>query len=113
MNKSMRVWMYALGLAASSWAAPLLAEGAAVNTAPVDTTLTRGAMLGNTCMACHGPGGESAGEGIPSINDLGAERLESLMLEYKRDERMSTLMGRIAKGYSDADIALIADYFAN
>jgi sulfide dehydrogenase cytochrome subunit len=34
------------------------------------------------------------------------------LLEYKNDERDSTIMGRIAKGYSENELKAMASYFA-
>jgi sulfide dehydrogenase cytochrome subunit len=44
---------------------------------------------------------------------MSAEYFKTTMEEYQKDERTSTIMGRIAKGYSKEEIALMADYFAS
>jgi sulfide dehydrogenase cytochrome subunit len=72
--------------------------------------LSRAMMLSNSCMGCHGPQGVSPGA-IPSIAGKSADFIEQAMLEFRRGERPSTVMQRHAKGYTDDDIRLIADYF--
>lgn len=69
-------------------------------------------ILANNCFTCHGPGGRSPGE-IPSLDKLGAEDLATAVKQFRSGERASTVMGRHAKGYSDADIEAIARYIAS
>ena len=69
-------------------------------------------MLADTCAGCHGPDGSSVGPAIPSIAGMSAEYFNTTMAEYKTGERYSTIMTRIAKGYTDEEIALMADFFA-
>lgn len=70
--------------------------------------LPRGRTIGVTCMGCHA--GETA---IPAIKGRDASALETALLGYKNGERQGTIMPRIAKGYSEADIKAIAAYFAS
>ena len=70
------------------------------------------AILANNCFTCHGPGGRSPGE-IPSLNQLSAADLATAVKQFRTGERASTVMGRHAKGYSDADIEAIAKYIAS
>ena len=70
------------------------------------------AILANNCFTCHGPGGRSPGE-IPSLSQLSAADLATAVKQFRSGERASTVMGRLAKGYSDADIEAIATYIAS
>lgn len=70
------------------------------------------AMLANTCAGCHGTNGVSAGPAMPSIAGMPANYLKNIMAEYKSGKRPNTIMGRLATGYSDEEIALMADFFA-
>lgn len=70
-----------------------------------------GAMLGNTCAGCHGTHGVSAGA-APSLKGLPADYIKQAMHDFKSDKRPATIMNRIAKGYSDADIDAMAAYFS-
>lgn len=74
--------------------------------------LPSAAMLSNTCAGCHGPEGVSGGPAIPTIAGISEEYFNETMQEYRDDVRPSTVMGRIAKGYSDEEIALMAGYFS-
>ena len=85
----------------------LLAIGTGVQAAGVSP----GAMLGNSCSACHGTDGKSPGA-IPSINGKTASFITSSLKEFRSGARASTVMGRHAMGYSDEEIQLIADHFA-
>jgi sulfide dehydrogenase cytochrome subunit len=69
-------------------------------------------MLANTCAGCHGTGGNSVGPASPTIAGKSAEYIKDIMAQYKSGDRHSTIMGRIAKGYSDEEIALMADFYA-
>ena len=73
--------------------------------------LTRGAMLSASCEGCHGTNGHSPGS-IPDISGKSAEFIRSSMEEYRSGGRASTVMERQAKGYTDDEILLIAEYFA-
>jgi sulfide dehydrogenase cytochrome subunit len=63
------------------------------------------------CYGCHGPGGLGAG-GIPAIAGRDAAELRAAMLAFRANERQATIMGRIARGYTDAEIAAVAEHFA-
>ncbi|MET0068175.1 MAG: c-type cytochrome [Candidatus Thiodiazotropha sp.] len=69
-------------------------------------------MLANTCAGCHGTDGASAGEIMPIIGGMEKEYMQLVLEEFKSGERRSTIMGRIAKGYSDSEIKAIASYLA-
>jgi cytochrome c553 len=69
------------------------------------------AVLAGNCFACHGPDGHSPGT-VPSIDRLGKKRLVSDMHDFRSGAAPSTVMGRQAKGYSDAEIEAIADYIS-
>ncbi|MGD8999505.1 MAG: cytochrome c [Granulosicoccaceae bacterium] len=73
--------------------------------------VSRGAMLSNSCAACHGTDGNSPGA-IPSIHGKSADFISQSLKEFRAGERPSTVMGRHATGYSDEEIDLIANFFA-
>jgi sulfide dehydrogenase cytochrome subunit len=64
------------------------------------------------CAGCHGVNGVSAGDSMPTIAGLPKEYLTDLMLNTKGGERHSTIMGRLAKGYSEDECREIAGFFA-
>ena len=77
-----------------------------------DNNDIRAAMLVNNCAACHGTDGYSSGPGIPSIAGMNKNYLISTMKAYRTGERASSVMSRIAKGYTDTQIERMADYLA-
>lgn len=68
--------------------------------------------LAYTCAGCHGTDGSSAGPSSPSIAAMDPEVFIDAMRDYKNDWRVSTIMNRIARGYSDEQIAGMARFFA-
>ncbi|MBI3570521.1 MAG: c-type cytochrome [Gammaproteobacteria bacterium] len=75
-------------------------------------TAAAAANMGNNCFSCHGPEGKSPGS-IPSLNGKGADAIVKTMNDFKSGTRPSTVMGRHAKGYTDAEIAAIASYISS
>jgi sulfide dehydrogenase cytochrome subunit len=69
-------------------------------------------MLVNTCVGCHGPNGSSLGPATPSIAGMSKFAFIQAMQEAKRNERPTTIMGRLARGYTDEDIETMADFFS-
>ncbi|MBK8454153.1 MAG: c-type cytochrome [Thiofilum sp.] len=104
----MRSYSTLLRLSCLSLVLYLPVTQAADNTSPI----SRGSLLTQPCFACHGPQGVSSGIPIPSLNGYSETKLQELLLAFKSGERPATLMNRIAKGYSDEDLKLIANYLA-
>jgi sulfide dehydrogenase cytochrome subunit len=69
-------------------------------------------MLSETCAGCHGTDGASVGPAIPTIGGMNGEYFIELMKGYKNDEIYGTIMNRIAKGYTEEEIALMGTFFA-
>lgn len=68
-------------------------------------------LIAQSCAGCHGQQG--AGEGrVPRIS--GYDRNDFLLVweRFRSGEEAGTIMGRIARGYDEAEIAALADYFA-
>lgn len=71
-----------------------------------------GQALAFTCAGCHGTDGSSVGPSSPSIAAMDPEVFIDAMEGYKYDERNSTIMNRIAKGYNEEQIKSMAWFFA-
>lgn len=69
-------------------------------------------MLSDTCAGCHGTAGVSTGPSIPTIAGMSPDYFVSVMEAYKSGDAYSTIMGRIAKGYSEDEIKQMADFYA-
>jgi cytochrome c553 len=50
---------------------------------------------------------------MPSLAGQSAEQIGSAMRAFKTGERPATLMGRIARGFSDDELDAIARWLAN
>lgn len=70
------------------------------------------AMLANSCAGCHGTNGSSVGPASPTIAGISVDYFIETMEAYKTGERPSTIMTRIAKGYTEEEIKLMANFFA-
>jgi len=79
---------------------------------PATAQTVDGRLLAMSCLNCHGPGGRSPGE-IPSIAGKAEDYIKNALLDFRGDKRAgTTVMGRLAKGYSDADIDALSKYIA-
>lgn len=72
--------------------------------------ISRGSIIATTCYTCHGSKGVSPGA-MPSINDIGPDRMARTLKEFRDGTRASTVMGRHATGYTDEEIVEVAQYF--
>ncbi len=72
----------------------------------------RGMVLALSCASCHGTNGNSPGS-IPAIAGKSASYIESAMKQFRSEERYATVMNRIAKGYTDEEIKLLAAHLGN
>lgn len=70
-------------------------------------------LLAYPCMACHGPGGNSVSEELPSIAGGDYQDMRRTLLAFKEGRKQTTIMDRITQGYSDQEIDAIARYFSS
>ena len=68
-------------------------------------------MAAASCAACHGTNGVSLG-GIPGIAGVDQKQLREKLLAYKKGELPATVMHQHAKGYSDAELEQLAQFFS-
>ena len=90
----------------------ILIASSVVLAGPVFAATPSASMLGNTCAGCHGTNGNSIGPATPTIAGISSEYFIEAMEEYKSGERPSTIMERIAKGYTEEEIKRMAGFFA-
>ena len=91
---------------------PAMLAGALLVAVPAmaqDALLARN--LAATCANCHGTNGQARGEMKP-LAGQSAEKIIAALADYKAGNQPATIMHQIAKGYTDAQIRLIAGYFA-
>ncbi len=72
-----------------------------------------GAMLGNTCAGCHGTLGASKNEIIPPLAGTDPAQFASTMRAYRDGSLKGTIMNRVARAFSDAEIDAMAAYFSS
>lgn len=65
----------------------------------------------SSCTGCHATraGIEDA---LATLKGRKASEIADAMFAFKEDRKPATVMNRIAKGFSDAEISAIADWFA-
>ena len=71
--------------------------------------LSNAATLSATCSGCHASGGSA----ITDLASLSRKEIEASLLRYKADTAGTTVMHRLARGYSKQDLRLIADYISS
>ena len=88
-----------------------------VNTAYAQSDAGKDALyvksLAATCANCHGTNGVAvAGSSVTSLAGLDKAYTIAQMKAFKTGTRPATVMHQISKGYSDAQIDVLATYFA-
>lgn len=92
------------------FAAALSAAGPA---AAQDAAALRARSLAATCAQCHGTDGHTPpGVAMRTLAGMPAPYLTEQMQAFKNGVRPGSVMPQLAKGYSDAQIAQLAAYFA-
>ena len=74
-----------------------------------DANLARN--LAATCANCHGTNGQARGD-MKVLAGQSADKILALLADYKSGAQPSTIMGQIAKGYTDEQMKLIAGFMA-
>lgn len=74
-------------------------------------TLDDTALAAQTCNVCHGSQ-SYVSPTMPPIRGVDAGTLYTTLTELKADKRPSTIMGRIARGYSDEQLKALAEYLS-
>lgn len=96
-----------LMLAAMASIAVSASAAAQQRTAAIDDT----PFAAQTCNVCHGSQSYISPT-MPAIRGVDATTLYTALIELKTDKRPSTIMGRIARGYSDEQLKALADYLS-
>jgi sulfide dehydrogenase cytochrome subunit len=61
----------------------------------------------NACSTCHGADLKGSGA-MPSLRGHDAEYIRKALLEFRSGQRAATVMTRLTKGYSDAEIEAVS-----
>jgi cytochrome subunit of sulfide dehydrogenase len=70
-----------------------------------------GRNLAATCANCHGTNGNAVGE-AKTLAGKSADEIIQKVADFRSGDQPATLMHQIAPGYTDAQMKLIADFFA-
>lgn len=68
--------------------------------------------LAATCATCHGTDGRSVDGVPPSLAGQNRQVMLQALRDFRDGKRPATIMHQQAKGYTDAQFELLADYFA-
>lgn len=68
-------------------------------------------LAAEACLGCHGPDGRG-GTGAAAIAGRDKADLVAILVAFRANERPGTIMGRIARGYTDAEIAAVAEHYS-
>jgi sulfide dehydrogenase cytochrome subunit len=97
------------GAAPAALALLLLAAAPWAQAQAKDPNLARN--LAATCANCHGTNGNARGEMKP-LAGVASGKIVAMLADYKSGNQPATIMHQIARGYTDEQIKLIADYLA-
>ena len=69
-----------------------------------------GRLLASNCFQCHGTNGK--GPGFDRLAGKSSKEIYSELLEFRAGKEGNGIMARHSMGYTDAQLKLIANYFA-
>ena len=65
------------------------------------------------CAACHGTNGRAApGSAVAGMAGRPKDSLLEMLVQFRDGRKPATLMHQITKGYSEAELAAMADFFS-
>lgn len=70
-----------------------------------------GRLMAESCTLCHGAGGHGPGA-IPSLAGKHSDEMMKVLLAFRDGSRPATVMDRLARGYSLAQLQAITDELA-
>ena len=83
-------------------------SGERVNLSGLTKETDRSSSLALACAGCHSANSAA----MVSLTGYGAENLKEALLRYKTDDTGTTVMHRLARGYTDENITAISAYLA-
>jgi cytochrome subunit of sulfide dehydrogenase len=105
---SLLAGLLAAGLAHAQQPAPPAPSFAAPNLTPKGVQSMAGA-----CAMCHGTNGKPAANStVAALAGRPRDEIVQSMAQFKAGSKPATIMHQVARGYSDAEVAALADYFS-
>lgn len=103
------LWALALSAPVAAWAT---SSASATTPATASPKVQDISLIAGTCANCHGPDGRSTG-GIPSLRGVNERHLLQRLQAFKAGTATdATVMTRLMKGYDDAQIQALAQWFS-
>ncbi len=68
-------------------------------------------LIAQACAGCHGQSGEGLGA-VPRIAGKDRAVFIATWEAFRAGEKPATIMNRIAPGYTESEVAALADYFS-
>lgn len=68
-------------------------------------------LTAQACIGCHGQDGKGQGS-VPRIAGFNKELFAANWAAFRANQRPATIMNRVSRGYTDAEVAALADYFS-
>lgn len=103
MLQSVRT-LHAAGLSAALWLAGCAAAPTVAGVAVQARSIDQAAALASACSGCHRPGGRA----IADLHGRSVLQIEQSLLAYRNAVDGPSAMHRMARGYSEREIAAIA-----
>jgi sulfide dehydrogenase cytochrome subunit len=118
-RRTVALWATVVALAATTAAtvtARVLAQTAPAPQASAAPHTVAGApvpapTMAHSCAACHGTNGQLGDEAFAPLAGMPAAQFVRTMIDFREGRRPATLMGHVARGFSDQDIQGMADFF--
>lgn len=99
MGTLMKTWTFAFAALAISFNPATAAEPS-------------GAAMAATCAGCHGTHGKLATIEMVPLAGMAEAEFVRAMQDFRSGQRPSTLMGLVAKGFTDSEVSAMARYFS-
>lgn len=73
--------------------------------------IASGEAMAMQCAPCHGTNGQEFLEAMPPLAGMKAENFTKMMIAYREGTRPAIVMDRVARGFTDAEIKAMAEWF--
>jgi cytochrome c553 len=89
-----------------------IAAAAALFSMALPASAQEGQRLAAPCAICHGTQGRAVTKDVVALAGLPREHIAAQMRAFRDGQRPATVMHQIAKGYTDAQIDVLAAWFS-
>lgn len=78
-----------------------------VSNPDIDDTTNRATALAMACSGCH----SRQSEAVVSLDEYGGDALRAALVNYRAEADGTTVMHRLARGYTDEEVDLLTAHF--